>query len=139
MQLDYQVFESPAKALLKKIAAELNTRGNIEYAFRITRSVFHVLRDVISLENSLALMAELPDDFKRLYSDEWDISQDRVQFETTQEFYRAVREYGTPDLPALDLHDGEMRQTIQAVFTALHSPGTQPVLDRIKKQFPLLP
>jgi uncharacterized protein (DUF2267 family) len=136
MVLDYDVYDPQSKIMLEKIAAELNTPDDNTRALWITRSVFMALRDTISIDDSKALLEQLPDHIKMLYTDGWDRSKERQRYETAENFYNAVR--SNSETVPLDFYDdAQARQAVQAVFKVLRGPSTESLLEDIKSQLPV--
>ncbi|HYC86368.1 MAG TPA: DUF2267 domain-containing protein [Chryseosolibacter sp.] len=132
---DYEQYGTPAKHMLKKIAAELNAPEDLLQAVWITRSVFMAIRDVISLDDSVKLIERLPEDIRMLYTDGWDRSISRKRYETAENFYNAVRNH-SETLPLDFFDDTQTRQVIQAVFKVLRTTVDAELLDEIKDQLP---
>ena len=56
---------------LDELALELGDSGNRERAGRLLRSVFRLLRNYLSVEDSFHIIAQMPMALKALYVDEW--------------------------------------------------------------------
>ncbi|MDX5421208.1 MAG: DUF2267 domain-containing protein [Hymenobacteraceae bacterium] len=117
------------------MATELNAPDDLGHAFRVTQSVFYTLRDTIAMEDSRALVGRLPDDITAMYEDDWDTAKERTSYETSEDFYNAVRENSLS--VAEDLYSNtEVRQAVQAVFKVLKEPATESMWQRITDQLP---
>jgi len=136
MVLDYDVYDAPAREMLQKIAVELNFPDEPVRALWITRSVFMALREAISVDSSLKLIENLPDEIKMLYTDGWDRGKEPVRHETAENFYNAVRNY-SDTVPMDFFDDTQTRQAVQAVFSVLRTPANAEAVDEIKDQLPV--
>jgi uncharacterized protein (DUF2267 family) len=132
---DYENYDQDARIFLDKVATELNTPDDLDHAFRVTQSVFQVIRDAIAADDSTALLGQLPADIRGIYEDGWDPGQEKAGFATSEDFYNALRDHsGTVPLDFFD--NTESRQAVQAVFKVLREPATASVLKRLREQLP---
>ena len=121
---------------IKKVAAELKTPEDEEHAFRVTQSVFHVLRDRITVEQSMHLISGLPMLIKALYINNWKVSKDRDRIDTSEEFYDEVRDQ-CRRLAGRDFgDDAATKKAVQSVFRIIkHYIGEGEIKD-IQSQLP---
>jgi uncharacterized protein (DUF2267 family) len=69
-----------AQAFIKEVARELGRADDLKSALRITASVFHALRDLLTIEESLHLISQMPIYLKGVYVDGWHIGKkDRIK------------------------------------------------------------
>ena len=121
---------------IKKAAAELGTPEDEEHAFRVTQSVFHVLRDRITAEESMHLISGLPMLIKALYINNWKISKDRKKEDTTEEFYDAIRDQ-CRRLSGRDFGgDPETKKVVQSVFHLIKQYAGEGEIKDIQSQLP---
>ncbi|MDX5482691.1 MAG: DUF2267 domain-containing protein [Hymenobacteraceae bacterium] len=133
--MGFSNFDERSKAFLDGVATELNAPDDLGHAFRVTQSVFYTLRDTIAMEDSRALVGRLPDDITAMYEDDWDTAKERTSYETSEDFYNAVRDNSLS--VAEDLYSNtEVRQAVQAVFKVLKEPATESMWQRITDQLP---
>jgi uncharacterized protein (DUF2267 family) len=71
--MKYEQYAQEARKFVKEIASELGT-DNIDQADRIMTSVLHVLRDILTPEESLHLISQLPMLLKAIYVNGWRLS-----------------------------------------------------------------
>jgi len=129
-------YEQEGNAFIKKVATELGTPDDEEHAFRVTQSVFHVLRDRITIEESMHLISQLPMVIKALYINNWKISKDRQKIDTVEEFCDAVRDQ-CKRLAGRDFgDDSDTRQAAQAVFKAIRQCTGDGEIRHIQSQLP---
>ena len=71
MSLNFNQFALEANSFMKLYAQELNLKEDKNKAGRILSSILHGLRELISTEESLQLMAQLPMFLKAVYVNGW--------------------------------------------------------------------
>ena len=92
MALNFNQFATEANTFLKEYAKEMDLVDDTEKAGRILSSILHGLRDVISIEESLQLIAQFPMFLKAVYVNGWSIhKRDRIKNMT--EFIDLVRKF----------------------------------------------
>jgi uncharacterized protein (DUF2267 family) len=91
MALNYNQFAVEANTFLRKYTKELNLEST-DQAGRILSSILHGLRDVISIEESLQLIAQFPMFLKAVYVNGW-TSHKKEKIKTLTEFIDVVRKY----------------------------------------------
>lgn len=88
--MEFDQFAQDANQFVKQVAAELNNGNDTDQAYRVTTVVLHALRDLITTEESLHLLAQLPMFLKAVYVSDWHIPvKDRPQ--TMNEFIEQLR------------------------------------------------
>ena len=92
MALNFNKYATEANTFLKNYTKELNLHSDTEKAGRILSSILHGLRDVISTEESLQLIAQFPMFLKAVYVNGW-TSQKKNKIKTMTEFIDLVRKY----------------------------------------------
>lgn len=71
MSLNFNQFASEANQFLKEYEEKLHLDGNTDKAGRILSSILHGLREIISIEESLQLIAQFPMFLKAVYVNGW--------------------------------------------------------------------
>lgn len=84
MTINFEHYAQKGNLFLNELAAELGT-GDRDQAARITRAVFHTLRDTITVHESLQLLAQLPMALKAVYVDGWRI-ENHKRLKSEEEF-----------------------------------------------------
>ena len=92
MALNFNHFASEANAFIKKYAKELNLETDTDKAGRILSSILHGLREIISTEESLQLLAQLPMFLKAVYVNGWS-SHKKTKIKNKAQFIDLVREF----------------------------------------------
>ena len=56
----FEKYENEAREFVKEVANELNNPNDHKTAIRIMKSVMHAIRDILTIEESLHLISQLP-------------------------------------------------------------------------------
>lgn len=135
MALNFKQFEQEASLFLKDYTKELNLDGDSEKAGRILSSVLHGLRELISTEESLQLLAQLPMFLKAVYVNGWSIHK-KNKVKTMNEFIDLIRKFDGP----ISKHDfktyDQTEQYINATFIMLRRYISLGELDDIRSELP---
>jgi uncharacterized protein (DUF2267 family) len=91
MALNFNQFASEANLFLKAYTKKLNLEDT-EQAGRILSSILHGLRDVISIEESLNLIAQFPMFLKAVYVNGWTTRKKR-KIKNMSDFIDLIRKY----------------------------------------------
>ena len=92
MSLNFNQFASEANAFLKEYTEGLSLGDDREKAGRILSSILHGLREVISTEESLQLIAQFPMFLKAVYVNGWS-SHKKQKVKSMTDFIDLVREF----------------------------------------------
>jgi uncharacterized protein (DUF2267 family) len=92
MALNFNQFASEANAFLKEYTEGLSLGDDREKAGRILSSILHGLREVISTEESLQLIAQFPMFLKAVYVNGW-TSHKKQKVKSMTDFIDLVREF----------------------------------------------
>ncbi len=128
-------YVAKANAFLKELAGELGLEypAQKDKALRILRTVLHTLRDRISAEESLDLIAQLPLIIKGIYVDGWRTSTHPIKrFKHVDEFVQAIMERDPNDFK----DPQETLQTIKKVFKVIERHVSEGEIKDIKSVLP---
>ncbi|TYP98946.1 uncharacterized protein (DUF2267 family) [Tenacibaculum adriaticum] len=92
MALNFNRFAAEANSFMKEYTKELNLGDDTEKAGRILSSILHGLREIISTEESLQLIAQFPMFLKAVYVNGWS-SRKKPKVKNMTEFIDLVREF----------------------------------------------
>ena len=92
MALNFNQFAVEANTFMKEYTAGLSLDGDREKAGRILSSVLHGLREIISVDESLQLIAQFPMFLKAVYVNGW-TSHKRPKVKNMTDFIDLVREF----------------------------------------------
>lgn len=132
--MKFDKYAAEAIHFFKEVANELERPPDENHAHRVTRSVLHTIRDILTPEASTHLIAQLPMYLKALYVDGWKIGQQN-RIRSMEEFLTALREKS--DRPAIDFgNNSESIKKVQAVLNVLQQHVTTGEIKDIMDQFP---
>ena len=69
--MQFDQFAQDGNKFVKEVAAELGNGNDTDQAYRVTTVVLHALRDLITTEESVNLLAQLPMFIKAVYVNDW--------------------------------------------------------------------
>lgn len=88
--MNFEKHAAKGNEFIHRLALQLGDEDNRERAGRVLRSVLHVMRDRLSIEESFQLMAQLPMAIKAVYVDGWTPGRAYVKIKTMSEFAEEV-------------------------------------------------
>lgn len=118
MALDFEKFAMKGNEFINQLAVKLGDAENRERASRILRSVLHVLRNKLSLNDNLELLGHLPMAIKGAYVEGWKI-HDQKDFNSLDDLIAAIlKEDGK--MAARDFRDADdVLKALRAVIETL--------------------
>jgi uncharacterized protein (DUF2267 family) len=118
--MKYEQYAQEAQKFVKEIANELGETGNTGQADRIMTSVFHVLRDILTPEESLHLISQLPMVLKGVYVNGWHLGK-KERIRSKDEFIECLM-LQNPRAAAQDFgNDEKAIERSKAVFRVLRN------------------
>ena len=124
----------PAERFIKEVAEELGDIQDVNRALRVTRTVFHTLRDMITADESLHLLSQLPMILKAIYVDGWEAGKPS-RIRSMEEFFDLLR--SKSDRPAIDFgDDAGTVHAVQCVLDVTQRHVTVGEIAHIMDQFP---
>ena len=90
MGLNFNQFAKEANTFLIEYAAALNLGKDTDKAGRILSSILHGLREVISTEESLQLIAQFPMFLKAIYVNGWS-GKTKIKVKSLEDFIDIIR------------------------------------------------
>lgn len=82
MGIDFEKYTMKGHEFLNILARKLGDEKNTDRAARILRSVFAMLRNHITVEESIQLLAQMPVAIKGIYVDGWTLSHSKERIRT---------------------------------------------------------
>jgi uncharacterized protein (DUF2267 family) len=134
--MNFEQYAGDANKFVKKIAEELGNPNDTDHAYRVMKSVLHTLREVLSPEESLHLISQLPLGIKGVYVDGWHLPvKDRIRSMTefleclrSQSQTTAGRDFGT---------DETAKHHTRCVFNVLKRHVATGEIQHVMDQFPM--
>lgn len=96
MALNFNQYATEGHTFLKDYAKQLGMKNEPEKAGRIFVSIIHALREIIPVEESLQLIAQLPMFLKGAYVNGWTIKKQKPKIKRMEEFVELVRQLDGP-------------------------------------------
>src|SRR5688572_30710549 len=125
MPTDFDRHAIKGNEFLHRLSARLSFRSDDHRTMRILRSVLHVLRQRLTLEESMQMISQFPVAVKGVYVDGWKIHHPKLKIRTMREF--AAKVASTDIASSKDFYDEtQLIESIRAVFQTLReyvSPG----------------
>jgi len=97
MALNFNQYATEGNTFLKEYTKEMNLGKDRDKAGRILASILHSLRDIISTEESLQFIAQLPMFLKAVYVNGWTLrGKKKLKIKHMADFIDLVRKYDGP-------------------------------------------
>lgn len=135
--MDFSKYAQKGNEFLEEVRLEVGDNTDIERAGRILRSVFHVLRDVISKEESLQLISQFPMALKSVYVDGWTLKKPQEHIRHIDDFLTAVVKKDSPGGYCSFKSKKEAKHAIEAVFKVLKKHVSKGEIEDIRDTLPL--
>jgi uncharacterized protein (DUF2267 family) len=136
MLFNFQKHAQNANLFIKEIALELDVPDDTAHAARVLTAVLHALRDRITTDESLHLIAQLPMYIKAVYVDGWKPSKQLTKLKTLDEFLAEVRSQSARTARR-DFQDWEAtKNEVEAVFRVIKRHVSQGEINDIISQLP---
>jgi len=135
--LNFENFANEANAFVKKLAKELGHPDEVNRTYIILRSILHVIRDRITIGESLDLVSQLPMILKGVYVDNWKYQEKPpLDYQTIEEMKAEVKKHQD--------HYGEMdfdwslstEQIITTTLECLREYLSEGQINHIRGQMP---
>ncbi len=135
MALNFNQFAAEANTFLKEYSREMNLATDTKKAGRILSAILHALREVISVEESIQLIAQFPMFLKAVYVNGW-TTHKREKVKNMTEFIDLVRKYdGVTSV--YDLESDEVAENyIDTTFILLRKYISLGELEDIRSELP---
>lgn len=134
---NFNQYAAEGNAFLKGYAWEINLEGETKKAGRILTAILHALRDVITVQESIHLLAQLPIFLKAVYVNGWSTRKKRVQVKTMEDFIDLVREYDKARVETdFEFDDDLAEYYITNTFTYLKKYISQGEMENIRDILP---
>ena len=135
MALNFNQFAVEANTFLKEYTRDLNLNEDIEKGGRILSSILHGLREVISMDESLQLIAQFPMFLKAVYVNGWS-GRKKIKIKNMTEFIDLIRKFDG----ATSIHDFESDEIAESyiitTFISLRKYVSLGELEDIRTELP---
>lgn len=134
--MTFEEYAPEANKFVKEVAAELQNVEDTNQAYRIMRSVLHTVREVLSPEESLHLIAQLPLLIKGVYVDGWHVPA-KKKLRSMNEFLARLREQNVPSAGRDFGNDDLAKHQVKVVLNVLKRHVTTGEIQHMMDQFPM--
>jgi uncharacterized protein (DUF2267 family) len=118
--MKYEQYAHEARKFLNEVALELGDAGNSDQAERIMTAVLHTLREILSPQESLHLIAQLPMMLKAIYVNGWHLgAKNRIR--SKDEFIECLLLQNPRTAPQDFGNDEKAIERTRAVFKVLRN------------------
>ncbi len=118
MATDFDKYADKGNELLKMLADDLQVPDH--NACRILRAVLHAIRNHLTVEESLQMIAQLPMMVKALYVDQWHVPQHTKRIHHVNQFLDEIRECDKEQAGYDFGNDESAAKAVKAVFRTLN-------------------
>jgi uncharacterized protein (DUF2267 family) len=131
----FEEHQNDARKFVKEVAIELQKPEDLQGAIRKMTAIFHTIRDMITVQESLHLISQLPLYVKGLYVSDWHLGEkkkikDKNEFVNqlvSQNARTGVGDFGTDEIAMVN---------VKAVVRVLQNHISQGQIDDLVAQFP---
>ena len=134
--LNFDEYRSKGLKFYKRTARELQTPDDLGYADRLVSCILHVLRERMTIEESLEFISLLPMHVKGVYVHGWRLNNDPKRLASEEEFLNALRikyPHTSGKKPGSDL---DLKSDIQKVFKVIRQEADIKGIADIRKYLP---
>ncbi|MBT1698791.1 DUF2267 domain-containing protein [Fulvivirgaceae bacterium PWU4] len=132
MVLNFDEYRHKGIKFYKRVARELQT-GDLGYADRLVTTLLNVLRERISLEESLEIISFLPMHVKGVYAHGWKLSSLPQRLFNEEDLLTAVRMKYPHTGAQLPADDATLRNNLRSVFRVFHQEAANKGMDLRQK------
>ena len=137
MALNFNQYATEGYTFLKDYAKEMDLGHDRDKAGRILSSVLYALRDIVSIEESLQFIAQLPMFLKAVYVNGWNLKKTKSKIKRMEEFLDLVREYDGPAaVNDFEYSDEVVEQYVDSTFTFLTKHISWGEMEDIRGELP---
>ncbi|MGB3344199.1 MAG: DUF2267 domain-containing protein [Aequorivita sp.] len=136
MALNFNQYATEGNTFMKKYSEELGLTKNPDKAGRILTTILHGLREMISTEESLQFIAQLPMFLKAVYVNGWTLKTKKEKIKNMNDFIELLRSIsGTTSLADFN-SDGIVEDDIYSTFYMLRQYVSRGQMEDMKSQLP---
>jgi len=131
----FENFEKDAREFVRQVANELNEPDH-DVALRVMTGVLHTIRDIVTVEESLHFISQLPLFLKGIYVSDWNLSNRKgvMDISSLTEHMRS----DSQRTGAIDFGDDETAlEKFRAVMRVIRRKVSPGMIDSIVAQFPV--
>jgi uncharacterized protein (DUF2267 family) len=131
----FEQYAQDAHKFVREIAAELGEPDNTDQAERVLTAVLHTIREVLSPEESLHLIAQLPMMIKALYVNGWRLNR-KNRIRSMDDFIECLLLQHPKTAPRDFGNDDKAKEKTRAVLAVIRQRVAVGEIKDIVDQFP---
>lgn len=132
MALNFDKMANEGNQFIKELAGQLGYPEDTSRAGRVLRSILHALRDQLTPEESLQLLAQLPMFLKAVYVENWRSQEKKERIKSLEEFFDKIRSLDQPSAANDFASDDEIDRACSVVLMSLRKYVSLGELEDIK-------
>jgi len=136
MALNFDKFAAKGNEFIKELAKELGYPEDKSRAGRVLKSVLHALRNQLTTEESVQLIAQLPMFLKAVYVENWTLHKSKNKPKHFKDFFNEIRKFDTPVAQHDFQTDDDIDNAIAVIFMALRNYVSLGEMEDIKAVLP---
>lgn len=134
--MKFEQYVNEGRKFVKEISQEIGNPDDTDRAERVMTAVFHTLRDLLSPEESLHLISQLPMLIKAVYVNGWHLNT-KNRIRSMDEFIECLM-LQSPRTAAMDFgNDERAKEQTKAVLRVLKRHVSVGEIQHMIDQFPL--
>jgi uncharacterized protein (DUF2267 family) len=131
----FDQYAKEANTFLKEVAGELGNPEDTDQAYRIMVSVLHTIRQILTPEESIHLISQLPMYLKAEYVNGWSLKpKDRIR--SMEAFLNSVRSHNERTAPRDFGNDETAKNRVKAFLNVLQRHVSVGEMVHVLDQFP---
>ena len=131
----FDQYAKEANTFLKEVATELGTPGDTDLAYRIMVSVLHTIRQILTPEESIHLISQLPMYLKAEYVNGWSMKP-KERIRSMEVFLQRVRSHNEKNAARDFGNDETAKNRVRAVLTVIQRHISVGEIVHVLDQFP---
>jgi uncharacterized protein (DUF2267 family) len=136
MSLNFNKYATEGNTFLKEYAKELEISEDPEKAGRVLSAILHGLRSIISIEESLQFMAQLPMFLKAVYVNGWNIKMKKNRVKDMEGFIELIKSF-SGKTASYDFESDDIAEDyIYATFFILRKYVSSGEMEDIRDELP---
>lgn len=136
MTHQFNKFASEANKFMKEYAVDLNLGSDTDKAYRIFTAILHAFREMISIQESIQLLSQLPMFIKAVYVNRWDTKINKNKPKNMEQFLQLIKEK-CGNTAEIDFPDEDIAEMYLSVtFIALRRYISFGELEDLKSNLP---
>ncbi|MGB3345152.1 MAG: DUF2267 domain-containing protein [Aequorivita sp.] len=136
MALNFNQFATEGNTFMKEYAKELRLTEDPDKAARILTTILHGMREMISTEESLQFIAQLPMFLKAVYVNGWTLKARKDKIKTVEDFIDLLRSISGITALADFESDKVAEEDIYSTFNMLKQYVSSGQIEDMKSQLP---